>query len=107
MSKTRDEFLKIVDLLESNNLKESQISNYLDQIVDYLSEDENQTIELLETVNENQAYWLVTTFEELAFTFQSEEFINAIEALGQKFPNIEDIDQYISQAKSVMDDVEI
>ncbi len=103
MSKTKDEFLKRVDLLESKNLKESQISSYLDQIVDHLSENENETIELIEDINENQAYWLVTTFEELAFTFQSEEFIDAIETLGKKYPEIEAIDQYIMQAKSVMD----
>lgn len=103
MSKTKTEFLKIIDLLESKELKESQISEHLDQIVDLLSENEDETLSLLEEVNENQAYWLVTTFEELAFTFQSEEFIAAIENLAKKYPDIQDIDEYISYAKEAID----
>lgn len=104
MSKTKTEFIKMINLLESKDLEESQISDYLDQIVDLLSEDEDATLALLDEVNENQAYWLVTTFEELAFTFQSKEFISAIEALGTKYPDIQDISQYIENAKSAIDD---
>lgn len=104
MSEIKQQLIEIVDHLESKDLKESQISEYLDDLVDLLAEDEDETISVLSQLNENQVTWLLPTFEELAFTFQSRQFIEAIERYTEAYPDIPNIEEYIANAKEAIDE---
>ena len=103
MSQTKNTVINILSQLESQDDNDPRISEQLDDIVHLLTEDENETIQIIESLDENQLAWIAPTFEELSFTFQSSLFIKCIENLAKKFPDIPEIEEEVRVAKEVLE----
>lgn len=80
------------------------LDEYWEEIVDILSEDIEETRKFLnEECNEHQIWYMAGYFEDIAYNFQNREFINILEELQRKYPNI-DIKQDIQWAKDAIED---
>jgi len=80
------------------------LDEYWEEIVDMLSEDIEKTRKFLnEDCNEHQIWYMGGYYEDISYKFQNHEFINILEELEKKYPNI-DIKQDIQWAKDALDD---
>jgi hypothetical protein len=78
------------------------LDEYWDEIVAMLSENIEETRKFLNNeCNEYQIEYMAGYYEDIAYNFQSHEFINILERLQNKYPNI-DIKQDIQWAKDAM-----
>lgn len=62
------------------------IQNSWDEIIEVLSENEENTISYLENCNKEDLYWISEVFEDLADSLQSKELINCLRKLDEKIP---------------------
>ena len=76
--------------------KMSEIWNELTQI---FSKNEQATIEYLNNCSECQIEWISEVFEDISENLQSEEFIDTLEKLQEKFS---DLEMDISYAKETL-----
>ncbi|BEV38186.1 hypothetical protein ABRY75_01635 [Bacillus stercoris] len=60
-----------------------------DEIIEVLSENEENTISYLENCNKEDLYWISEVFEDLAESLQSKELINCLRKLDEKYPDLE------------------
>lgn len=104
MSSTQKTILNILAQLETQDPNDPRVSDQIDDIVDLLTEDEEEAIRIIKELDENQLAWITPVFEELSFTFQSQKFITCISELGRKHPNIEGIEEDIDFAKTVLEE---
>ncbi|MBC1921232.1 hypothetical protein [Listeria grayi] len=72
-----------------------------DELTQVFSEDEKETIEYLNNCPENQLEWISEVFEDISESLQSEDFIDTLEKLQKKFPNL-DLEMDISYAKEAL-----
>jgi hypothetical protein len=80
------------------------LDEYWDEIVDMLSEDIEETRNFLkEECNEHQIWYMSGYYEDISYKFQSHEFINILEELQKKYPNI-DIEHDIQCAKDAIEE---
>lgn len=84
--------------LLSDDPKIGEIWNDLTQI---FSKNEQATIEYLNNCSESQIEWISEVFEDISENLQSEEFIDTLEKLQKKFPNL-DLEIDISYAKEAL-----
>lgn len=76
----------------------------IEKMENLLSIEENDTIAILNKLNKNQIKWINPIFEEISGNLQSEKFINCIEEIGKKYPDIRCIQDDIQDAKDAMDE---
>lgn len=64
-----------------------------DELIQLLSENENQTIELLKTSTKEEIDWISEVMEEVAEKLDSNTYINTLKLVSEKFPecNLKDI----------------
>jgi len=70
------------------------LKDYLwDELIRLLSEDENETIELLKTSTKEEIYWISEVMEEVAEKLDSNTYINTLKSISKKYPecNLQDI----------------
>ncbi|SFC84271.1 hypothetical protein SAMN04488168_110106 [Bacillus sp. 491mf] len=60
-----------------------------DEIVEVLSENEENTIRYLENCSKENLYWISEVFEDITEVIQSKEFIKCLRKLDAKFPELE------------------
>lgn len=94
-----------LDVIESMNQNGASpnLDEYWDEIVDMLSQDLEETRKFLnDECNEHQVWYMAGYYEDISYNLQSNEFINMLEDLQNKYPNI-DIKQDIQWAKDAIE----
>ncbi|WP_459502577.1 hypothetical protein [Bacillus sp. C1] len=80
----------ILDKRKKLNLNDDYgIQKSWNEIVEVLSENEENTIRYLEICSKEDLYWISEVFEDIAEIVQSKEFINCLRKLDKKFPELE------------------
>ncbi|OCA99598.1 hypothetical protein BGS1_09120 [Clostridium beijerinckii] len=80
------------------------LDEYWEEIVDMLSEDIEETRKFLnEECNEHQIWCMAGYYEDISYNFQSSKFIDILEELQKKYPDM-DIEQDIQWAKDAIED---
>ncbi|UYP10391.1 hypothetical protein [Priestia megaterium] len=59
------------------------------EIIELLSENEENTIRYLENCSKEDLYWISEVFEDIAEIIQSKELIKRLRELDRKFPELE------------------
>jgi len=86
------EYLEVKRLLLERTqleLNDPRISNYWVVIVDSFGDNEQIMIDVLNMCSEFEIDWLREVFEDLAFKFPSKKYINTLEMLQEKYPNVD------------------
>ena len=78
-----------------------RINEIWDELMQIFSEDEKATIEYLNSCSESQLEWISEVFEDISENLQSEDFIDTLEKLQKKFPDL-DLEMDISYAKEAL-----
>ncbi|ENH97021.1 hypothetical protein J416_07492 [Gracilibacillus halophilus YIM-C55.5] len=60
-----------------------------DELIEVLVENEENTLKYLENCSKENLYWISEVFEDIAESLQSEELINCLRKLDEKFPDLE------------------
>ncbi|GFH41955.1 hypothetical protein Hs30E_05060 [Lactococcus hodotermopsidis] len=60
-----------------------------EEMVELLSQNEDSTINYLESVEKEDLYYISEIFEDLSEIFQSPKFISCLRKLDEKFPKLE------------------
>ncbi|PER23013.1 MULTISPECIES: hypothetical protein [Bacillus cereus group] len=80
----------ILDKRKKLNLNDDYgIQKSWNEIIEVLSENEENTIRYLENCSKEDLYWISEVFEDIAEIVQSKEFINCLRKLDKKFPKLE------------------
>ncbi|MGG0731260.1 hypothetical protein [Bacillus paramycoides] len=80
----------ILDKRKKLNLNDDYgIQKSWNEIIEVLSENEENTIKYLENCSKEDLYWISEVFEDIAESVQSKEFINCLRRLDKKFPELE------------------
>ncbi|PEJ24913.1 hypothetical protein [Bacillus pseudomycoides] len=80
----------ILDKRKKLNLNDDYgIQTSWNEIIEVLSENEENTIRYLENCSREDLYWISEVFEDIAEIVQSKEFINCLRKLDEKFPELE------------------
>ncbi|AXF32533.1 hypothetical protein ACVB9H_02060 [Bacillus subtilis] len=74
---------------ELNLNDDYEIQKSWDEIIEILSENEENSISYLENCNKEDLYWISEVFEDLAESLQSKELINCLRKLDEKYPDLE------------------
>ncbi|MEB2266961.1 hypothetical protein LAV77_19355 [Priestia megaterium] len=68
---------------------DSGIQKSWNEIIELLSENEENTIRYLENCSKEDLYWISEVFEDIAEIIQSKELIKRLRELDRKFPELE------------------
>ncbi|TWP27481.1 hypothetical protein ETU09_07480 [Apibacter muscae] len=93
-----------ISIIKSLHIEDTRIAEYTDEIINIFSEDEDKTIKSLPLFSEEEISWIAPNFDQIAGTLQSKSFINCIESIGEKYPNIPYKQDDIQDAKDAMDE---
>lgn len=74
------------------------------EIIEVLSENEENTIRYLETCSKEELYWISEVFEDIAEIIQSKELIDCLRTLDEKYPELE-MTNDIDLAESYIEDL--
>lgn len=80
--------IKIIESMNQNGASPN-LGEYWDEIVSMLSEDLNQTKEYLSNCEEHEIWFMGGYFEDISYNFQSKEFIDFLQILQEKHPDID------------------
>ncbi|WP_432663713.1 hypothetical protein R9X47_24400 [Wukongibacter baidiensis] len=64
------------------------VYEYWDRLTKILSIDLKETIKFLRSCNEEEILWISEVFEDVAYNLQSQEYINCLEELDEKYPHL-------------------
>ncbi|WP_336638395.1 hypothetical protein [Lysinibacillus fusiformis] len=78
----------MVSKLDAMHPNDPAIESCWPQIVDEFN-DEQDTIEYLNNCSEKEIYWISSVFDDLAYKFPSETYVDCIKKLAKKFPEID------------------
>lgn len=95
---------KIENLISERKKKLSddpRIGEIWDELKKIFSQDEKSTIEYLNNCSESQLEWISEVFEDISENLQSEDFIDTLEKLPKKYPDL-DLEMDISYAKEAL-----
>lgn len=95
---------KITDLICEGillDINDPSISNIWDELTLLLSVDLNDTINYLKQCNEKEIEFLSAIFEDVSYNLNSSEYINELEIINTKFPDL-NLDSVIKTAKEYM-----
>ena len=88
---------KIIKQIDTLHHEDPRIYTELDKITGLLSQNLDNTIELLNTLDEHSINWVCSSFPEISAVFESKRFIASIKQLKDKFPNL-DLEIWIKEA---------
>ncbi|MBU5315498.1 hypothetical protein KQI30_04295 [Clostridium bornimense] len=73
-----------------------------ERLIEILSKDEEDTILILNQLNEKEILLASEVFEEVAYNLQSNRYIDCLKSISQKYPNL-DLEDSIEVAEEYMD----
>lgn len=73
------------------------------EIAIILSENIDETIEYLNNCNEEEIYWISEVFDDISEQTKSIKFIECIEKISEKYPNL-DLEKDIFYARKALND---
>ncbi|MBC2038195.1 hypothetical protein IA759_08060 [Listeria marthii] len=97
----------MINSVEVNNLiterknlhpDDPKINDIWEQLIKIFSKDEHYTVQYLNNCSEDNLEWISEVFEDISKNLQSEKFIDELNLLNLKFPNL-DLEMDISYAK--------
>lgn len=97
-----DDNLKLIDSMTQNGASPN-LDEYWDEIVSSLSQDIFETEKYLNQCSEKQIFTMAGYFEDISYNLRSKKFIDVLEKIQEKFPNI-DITKDIQWAKDAIED---
>lgn len=80
---------QIVKRREKLHLNDPRITECWNELIAVLSESEELTIAYLLSCEEQKLFWLSEVFDDLSVRFKSLNFIECLEQLREKFPELE------------------
>ncbi|MTJ51615.1 hypothetical protein FJR38_02400 [Anabaena sp. UHCC 0253] len=107
--KLKTSVYNIVDQINKLHLEDPKVYDYWDDLTKTLSADEKLTIQFLESLDDkNTVNTISAVFEDVAYNLQSLAFINYIESLQTKFPDLL-LEHMVDAARNTinMDDAEV
>ena len=90
--------LEIIDRIKNKHLNNPTVSVDLDEITTLLLSDVNQTIKVINELDEESIKWISFNFEELSYKFQSKEFVECVKNVAIKYPNRSALKQDVQEA---------
>ncbi|MBD5136620.1 MAG: hypothetical protein K2I03_05155 [Lachnospiraceae bacterium] len=79
----------LVKELEKLDPNDPRIEDYWKLLTKEMSINVDETIEFINSCNENEVYWLSPIFEDISWIFQSQKFIEALKRLQEKYPKLD------------------
>ena len=77
----------ILAKIKSKHVDDPTISLDSDEITNLLLQDVDNTIKILNELDEESLEWISSDFEELSFKFQNIKFVECVKKILTKFPN--------------------
>lgn len=90
--------LEVLDKIKNKHLNDPTISDDKDIIVELFLKDLNETINVINNLDEDSLEWLSSRFEELSYKFQSKKFVECLNKLLIKFPESNILKQDVQEA---------
>jgi hypothetical protein len=85
----KGKIMNIINKIDSLHIEDPIISLYWRELAQALSEDTMETIEFLDSCNdENVINNISSVFDDISTNLQSQEFIKCLDRLEIKFPNL-------------------
>lgn len=97
----KDKINEIIKERAKLHMNDPTVEKYWEQLIEILSINEIETIEYLKTCNEEDVGWISEVFEEVAYNLNSNDYIQCLEMLDRKYPNLK-LTRTIDIAKSYM-----
>ncbi|MCT4686074.1 hypothetical protein [Vallitalea sp.] len=80
--------ITIIEQMTQNGASPS-LDDYFDEIVDILSRNIDETMDYLDNCKKQELEWISPYFEDMAYNFQSKDFIMFLEELEKKHQDID------------------
>ncbi|MEO2256105.1 hypothetical protein ABGV43_04155 [Paenibacillus amylolyticus] len=84
------------------HMNDPVIEQYRDELINILSQNEDETIQFLKNCSKDELIWVSEVFEEIAYNLQSAEYINTLKECDKKYPELK-LTNIIKTAISYMD----
>ncbi|PXV84400.1 hypothetical protein C8E03_1321 [Lachnotalea glycerini] len=79
----------INERIQTNDEDDFNIEKCRNKLIDFLSENVKQTINILEQLDAKEVLYVSEVFEEIAYNLQSTEYIKCLRDIEKKYPNID------------------
>ena len=96
-----NEVFKVLEKRKSLHDNDPTIEVQWNALTDLLTENMDETISLFESCTEEQILYFSEVFEDIAYKFQDVKFIECLERILKKYPNIP-IGESVKTAKQYM-----
>ncbi|CAH2213482.1 hypothetical protein [Tepidibacter aestuarii] len=93
--------LKVLEQRKALHIEDPTVEKFWDKLTELLSENVEETISFFDNCTEEQILWFSEVFEDIAYNFQSVKFIECLDRIFEKYPNIP-IEESIKTAKQYM-----
>lgn len=97
----RDDVEKVINERKNLHPDDPRIADKWEEITSIFIQSEDDTIEYLERCSQEELYWISEVFDDISAQLQSLRFIECIEKLPGKYPEL-DLEQDIGWAKQSM-----
>ncbi|WBW96076.1 hypothetical protein [Oceanirhabdus sp. W0125-5] len=91
----------VLEKRKAVHVEDPCVYKYWDELTRLLSMDAKKTIKFLNECSEDDIGWISEVFEDVAYKLQSNQFIECLDFLYTKYPNIP-MEDSIKTAKSYM-----
>lgn len=84
--------------IENKHPEDPTITSDLDYIAELLSKNVDDSILIINELNEESIRWISSRFEGLSYKFQNKKFVECLKNLLSKFPNISYLKEDVQEA---------
>jgi len=88
----------IIRNIKNKHPEDPTITTDLDYITELLSKNVDDSILVINELDEESIRWISSRFEELSYKFQNKEFVECLKNLLSKFPNIGYLKEDVQEA---------
>ena len=85
----RDEVEKVINERKNLNPDDPRIMDRWEKLTSFFIQSEEDTIEYLNQCSLEDIYWISEVFEDISEQFKSPRFIECIEKLSEKYPELD------------------
>lgn len=90
--------VEIINRIKNKHLNDPSKMLDFEEIIKLLLTDINETIKIINDLDEDSVEWISSNFEELSYKFQNKEFVDCVKNLLIKFPNSSILKQDVQEA---------